>query len=72
MRRELAADLVGELEAVDGKLKALNSQLRRAVGEYGSGLMGLYGLGPATAARILADVGDPARFPTRAHFASCQ
>jgi transposase len=70
VRRELAADLVGELEAVDGKLKALNSQLRRAVREHGSGLMGLYGLGPATAARILADVGDPARFPTRAHFAS--
>jgi hypothetical protein len=33
---------VSELEAVDGKLKALNSQLRRAVGDHGSGLMGLY------------------------------
>jgi hypothetical protein len=42
VRRELAAELVSELEAVDGKLKALNSQLRRAVREHGSGLMSLY------------------------------
>jgi len=32
--------------------------------------MSLHGLGPVGAARVLADVGDVARFPTRAHFAS--
>jgi transposase len=32
--------------------------------------MDLPGIGPAGAARILADVGDVARFPTKAHFAS--
>jgi hypothetical protein len=32
--------------------------------------MDLYGVGPAGAARILADVGDVARFPDRNHFAS--
>jgi transposase len=32
--------------------------------------MDLYGIGPAGAARILADVGDVARFPDRNHFAS--
>ena len=36
----------------------------------GSGLMNIYGIGPAGAARILADVGDIARFPDRNHFAS--
>ena len=36
----------------------------------GSRLMDLPGIGPAGAARILADVGDIARFPDRAHFAS--
>ena len=36
----------------------------------GSHLMDLYGVGPAVAARILADVGDVARFPDRNHFAS--
>ena len=32
--------------------------------------MDIHGIGPAGAARILADVGDIARFPNRAHFAS--
>src|SRR4051812_29690668 len=32
--------------------------------------MDIYGIGPAGAARILADVGDVARFPDRNHFAS--
>ena len=32
--------------------------------------MDLHGIGPAGAARILADVGDIARFPDRDHFAS--
>ncbi len=32
--------------------------------------MDLHGIGPAGAARILADVGDIARFPDRNHFAS--
>jgi hypothetical protein len=32
--------------------------------------MELHGIGPAGAARILADVGDVARFPDRNHFAS--
>ena len=36
----------------------------------GSHLMDLHGIGPAGAARILADVGDVARFPDRNHFAS--
>jgi transposase len=32
--------------------------------------MDLFGVGPAVAARIMADVGDVARFPDRNHFAS--
>ena len=36
----------------------------------GSHLMDLHGIGPAGAARILADVGDVRRFPDRNHFAS--
>jgi transposase len=69
-RRELAAELIGELEVLDAKLKALKRRLAQAVTAAGCGLMGLYGIGPAGAARILADVGDVARFPDRNHFAS--
>ena len=52
-RRRLAADLVGDLETVDAKLKALTAELRIAVRRTGSTLMDLYGIGPAGAARIL-------------------
>src|SRR5207344_1166130 len=59
-----------ELETVDRKLKELKKRLASAVREPGSHLMDIFGIGPAGAARILADVGDIARFPDRNHFAS--
>jgi transposase len=69
-RRQLAVDLIGELEAVDRKLMDLTKRLREAVTASGSGLLDVFGIGPAGAARILADVADVARFPDRNHFAS--
>ena len=69
-RRQLAVDLVVELEAVDRKLKELTKRLRLEVLGSGSHLMEVFGIGPAGSVRILADVGDIARFPDRAHFAS--
>jgi transposase len=50
--------------------QALKLRLAQAVTAAGSGLMDLYDVGPAGAARILADVGDMTRFPDRCHFAS--
>jgi transposase len=69
-RRELVVELVAEVQALDGKLKALTRRLAEGVTATGSGLMSLYGIGPAGAARILADVGDVARFADRNRFAS--
>jgi hypothetical protein len=69
-RRQLAVDLIGELEVIDRKLKELTKRLGEAVPASGSGLLDVFGIGPAGAARILADVGDVARFPDRHHFAS--
>lgn len=69
-RRRIAADLLGDLVTVDGKLKAIKAELRATVLQRGSRLMDLYGMGPAGAARVLVDVGDVARFPTKARFAS--
>src|SRR3954470_23154196 len=68
--RRMAAEEIADLVAVDGKLKAIKKELRAAVQARGSNLMELLGVGPAGAARILADVGDVARFPDRNHFAS--
>ena len=69
-RRRLAADLLAELAQIEARLKQLKAELKQAVLARGSGLMNIYGIGPAGAARILADVGDIARFPDRNHFAS--
>jgi hypothetical protein len=69
-RRAVAAELIAEVETLDSKLRALKRRLAEAVTAAGSGLMDIYGVGPAGAARILADVGDVARFPDRNHFAS--
>ncbi len=69
-RRRIAADQVKELMRIEAQLKASKKELTAAVLATGSTLMDLYGVGPVNAARILADVGDVARFPSKAHFAS--
>ena len=48
----------------------MKAELKTAVQATGSHLMDIYGIGPAVPPRILADVGDVARFPDRNHFAS--
>jgi transposase len=68
--RRLAADQLADLVRLDVRLKALKAELKQAVLATGSHLMDLPGIGPAGAARILADVGDIRRFPDRNHFAS--
>jgi transposase len=69
-RRRMAAEELTDIERLDAKLKAMKAELKAAVLVAGSRLMDLHGIGPAGAARILADVGDVTRFPNRSHFAS--
>ena len=69
-RRRMAAEELEDLHRLDAKLKAMKAELKAAVLATGSHLMDIHGIGPAGAARILADVGDVARFPDRHHFAS--
>ena len=69
-RRQLAGELVDELEVIDARIKTAKKQLAALVAETGSGLMRLNGIGPSGAARLLGDIGDVSRFPTKAHFAS--
>jgi transposase len=69
-RRQLAGELVDELEVIDARIKTAKKQLAALVAETGSGLMRLNGIGPSGAARLLGDIGDVSRFPTPAHFAS--
>jgi transposase len=69
-RRRLAAEQLTELVAAEKKIKALTKELKAMVTARGSTLMELPGVGPVVAARILADVGDVARFADRNRFAS--
>ena len=68
--RRLAAEQLVDLVRLDTRLKALKAELKDEIVASGSHLMDLPGIGPAGAARILADVGDVRRFPDRNHFAS--
>jgi len=69
-RRRMAAEELEDLHRLDAKLKSMKAELKAAVQATGSHLMEIHGIGPAGAARILADVGDVSRFPDRNHFAS--
>lgn len=69
-RRKLAAELIAELDRIDKQIKVASKQLRELVEATGSSLLELNGIGPSGAARLLGDIGDVARFPTRGHFAS--
>ncbi|MGW5226867.1 IS110 family transposase [Nocardia niigatensis] len=66
----LVIELIEELEAIDRKTKAADKELRQLVTDRGSTLMDLHGIGPSSAARLLADTGDIHRFATRDRFAS--
>jgi transposase len=69
-RKRVAMELVVDLERVYARKKAANKELIELVKATGTGLLDLHGIGPSGAARLLVEVGDITRFPTRGHFAS--
>jgi transposase len=69
-RRRIAAEELNELISVEAKIKKATSELKAMVLARQSRLMNIYGIGAVVAARILADVGDVARFADRNRFAS--
>ena len=69
-RRRLAAEQLADLVVIEKKMKAMAKELKVLVEASGSKLMDLPGVGPIVAARVLADVGDVARFADRNRFAS--
>jgi transposase len=69
-RRRLAAELVADLERIYARKKAANKELTELVRATGTSLLDLNGIGPTGAARLLVEVGDITRFPSKAHFAS--
>ncbi|MVU77098.1 IS110 family transposase [Nocardia sp. ET3-3] len=70
VRRRLVEEMIEELETIDRNTRAADKELRQLVLDRGSTLMGLHGIGPSSAARLLADTGDIHRFRDRDRFAS--
>ncbi|WNB84342.1 IS110 family transposase [Cellulomonas sp. ATA003] len=70
VRRRMLSEELTEAHRLDVRVKELTAEIKAAVLARGSHLMDLPGIGPAGAGRILADVGNVARFPSRHHFAS--
>jgi transposase len=69
-RKRVALELVADLERIYQHKKAANKELIDLVRATGTALLGLHGIGPSGAARLLVEIGDITRFPTKGHFAS--
>ncbi len=58
-RRELAQDLVRELQAVDASLSAIEARMTVALDEHGTRPGEIAGVGAVTAVRLIGRVGVP-------------
>jgi transposase len=61
---------IQRLRQLDEQIAACLTQLTKLVAATRTQLVDIVGIGPLLAARILGEVGDIQRFPTRDHFAS--
>jgi len=69
-RRQLAVDLIDDVIVLDRKLKDLLARMKTMVQATGTTITDIKGVGVATAALILGEVGDVRRFPSNDHFAT--
>jgi hypothetical protein len=60
--QRLAADLISELTLIDNRIKKADAELHELIAATGSTLLQLHGIGPSSAARLLADIGEIDRF----------
>jgi transposase len=69
-RRELAAELLGDIRHLDAQRREVKKKLTTAVKTSGTTVTEIFGVGPVIAATIIGDVITVARFPSRGHFAA--
>jgi transposase len=70
LRRRLASEVLRDVRTLDRKIAELNMRVEAEVDASRTSLTEIFGVGPILAATILGTVGDVARFPSKAHFAS--
>jgi len=66
----LASEVLRDIRTLDRKIANLNERIEAEVEASETTLTEIFGIGPILAAKIIATVGNAARFPTKAHFAS--
>ena len=71
IRLQLAQDHLADIRAPGARLKSAAAQISGLVAATGITLTSLFGIGPVTAGRILAEAGDVGRFATGDKFAGC-
>jgi len=69
-RWELATDFLVDLRRIDAQMSQTKKRLAAAVKASGTTLTELFGVGPVTAATVLAEVQDVSRIPARDRFAA--
>lgn len=69
-RRDMALELIDDMERLDDQLKVSIRRVSQAVNSSNTTLTEIMGCGPITAALILSRVRNVDRFPNRDHFAS--
>lgn len=69
-RRMIAVDLIAEIRRLDKRITAVTERIATQTAATGTTLTVICGIGPLTAARILARTGTIHRFPTQNHFAA--
>jgi transposase len=70
VRAELTRRRLDRLASLDAEIAELTEQISDAVEDSGTGLRNIHGVGVLIAARILAEVVDVRRYPTRHAFAA--
>ena len=70
LRRRLASEILRDVRALERKIADLNERIEAEVEASGTVLVEIFGVGPILAAKIIGAVGNVARFPSGAHFAS--
>ncbi len=68
-RADIARRRIRRVRRLLRQVRELDTQITRLVAALGTSLTDIYGIGNLIAAEIIAEVGDAARYPTKARFA---
>jgi transposase len=69
-RCQLAGDLIADVRDLDQRITTVEKRITAAVKQSKTSLVELFGVGSVLAAKLLGEVGDIRRFPSKHHFAA--